>query len=105
MLRTGPGSLDPCTVIFLGSSLATTASFFLLLLRYRASIRLVPVTAFRPMLRRLLRLTVPLGFNDILRSGLSALENMLVPKGLRRSGSDGRRPSPLTAPSAAWCSP
>lgn len=105
MLRTGPGSLDPCTVIFLGSSLATTASFFLLLLRYRASIRLVPVTAFRPMLRRLLRLTVPLGFNDILRSGLSALENMLVPKGLRRSGSDGRGPLLLRHHLRPWCSP
>lgn len=89
MLRTSFGSLDPCTVIFLGSSLATTASFLLLLMRYGKSIRYVPTLPFRPMLLRLFKLTVPLGFNDILRSGLSALENMLVPKGLRRSGSSG----------------
>lgn len=89
LLRTGSFGLDACTVIFLGSSLATTASFLLLLFRYGASIRSVPVLPFRPMLLRLLKLTLPLGFNDILRSGLGALENILVPKGLRRSGSSG----------------
>lgn len=88
MLGTGPENADACTVIFFGSSLATTMSFLLLLLRYGRSIRQVAPGPFRPMFLRLLRLTLPLGFNDVLRSGLSALENMLVPKGLRRSGSD-----------------
>ena len=81
------GARDPCAAIFLGSSLATSASFLILLARYFGSIRNVSPLAFGPMMGRLLRLTVPLGFNDILRSGLGALENMLVPQGLRRSGS------------------
>lgn len=81
--------LDPCASIFLGSSLATAASFLILLIRYLGSIRHVTPLPFSPMMRRLLKLTIPLGLNDILRSGLSALENILVPKGLQRSGSSG----------------
>lgn len=89
LLRTGLGGFDPCTVILLGSSAATTASFLILLLRYRQSIRYVTPLPFGPMMLQLIKLTLPLGLNDILRSGLSALENMLIPKGLRRSGSSG----------------
>ncbi len=81
--------LDPCTMIFLGSSLATLMSFLLLLRRYLATIRHTAMLPFVPMMRRLLALTLPLGFNDILRNGLNTVENIIVPKGLRQSGKDG----------------
>lgn len=89
LLRTGLGALDPCTAIFLGSSVATTLSLLFLLLRYHQSIRCVAPLPLRPMMGRLLKLTIPLGLNDILRSGLGTLENILVPKGLKKSGSTG----------------
>lgn len=89
LLRTGLWGLDPCTAIFLGSSVSTTASLLFLLLRYRQSIRYVSPLPLGPMMRRLLKLTLPLGLNDILRSGLGTLENILVPKGLQKSGSSG----------------
>ena len=88
-LKTDFLGLDPCTMIFLGSSLATLASFLLLLRRYAATIRHTEMLPFSPMMARLLKLTIPLGFNDILRSGLSTVENIIVPKGLRQSGADG----------------
>lgn len=78
--------LDPCSVIFLGSSLATTVSFILLLWRYRETVPTVPPLPTGTMMPRLLKLTIPLGLNDILRSGLNTVENMLVPKGLRQGG-------------------
>ncbi len=84
LLRTGPQ--DPCNAIFLGSSLATAVNFLLLLSRYYRSIRYVAPSPLRPMMGRLLKLTIPLGLNDILRSCLSTLENLLVPKGLQKSG-------------------
>ena len=87
LLKSSP--LDPCTAIFLGSSLATTVNLLILLARYFGSIRYVAPQPFGPMMGRLLKLTLPLGLNDILRSGLSALENMLIPQGLKRSGSSG----------------
>lgn len=89
LLRTGSDVLDPCLAIFLGSSLATTISFLFLFWRYRQSIRYVTPMPLGPMMRRLFRLTIPLGLNDILRSGLGTLENILVPKGLKKSGRSG----------------
>lgn len=80
---------DPCAAVFLGSSLATAGSLLALLWRYYRSIRHVVPLPMGPMLGRLLRLTLPLGLNDILRSCLSTLENLLVPKGLERSGASG----------------
>jgi len=39
--------------------------------------------------RRLFRLCVPLAANDYLRSGLSTLEHLLIPRGLRSYGASG----------------
>ena len=83
------GMPDPCAAVFLGSSLATLLSFAYLLLRYRGFIGHIEPAPMGPMMRRLLRLTIPLGFNDVLRSGLSTLENMLIPRGLKKSGASG----------------
>ena len=85
LLRAGPE--DPCMAVFLGSSLATLGSLCYLLFRYYAIIRRVPPEPMGGMMKRLLTLTLPLGMNDVLRSGLSTLENVLVPKGLQKSGS------------------
>ena len=41
------------------------------------------------MMLRLIKVSVPLGLNDILRSGLGTVENILVPKGLRMGGQNG----------------
>lgn len=81
--------LDPCTQIFLGSTLATFFSFLLLLRRYKKTITGISTLPFWPMMRRLLTLTVPLGFNDILKNGLNAIENIIVPMRLRKNVSVG----------------
>lgn len=78
--------LDPCAMILLGSSLATTASFFLLVRRYSAVFPHTKQIPMGEMMPRLLRLTIPLGLNDILKSGLNTVENILVPQGLRKGG-------------------
>ena len=103
-LGTGFGTLDPCTAIFLGSLIATTASFLFLLWRYHRSIHYVTPLPLGPMMHRLLKLTIPLGFNDILRSGLSTLENILVPKGCKRAEARATKPLPPMVRSAAWYS-
>lgn len=89
LLRTNPGASDPCAAVILGSTLATLVSFLILLERYYRSISQTAPSPLRPMMGRLLRLTLPLGCNDILRSGLGTLEQILVPQGLRKSGSSG----------------
>lgn len=80
---------DPCTVIFLSSALATLGSFLLLLRRYFQAVAGISASPLSPVMNRLLKLTIPLGLNDILRSGLGTVENMLVPKGLRQNGATG----------------
>ena len=81
--------LDPCSTIFLGSSLATLISFLLVLRLYRTTLPPGQPAAFFPMMKRLIKLSVPLGFNDIFKSGLNTIENIIVPKGLRQYGAQG----------------
>lgn len=75
---------DPCTMIFLGSSLASAFRLLVLLKRYFCTMKGVSHSPFAPMMKRLIKLTLPLGLNDILRSGLSSIENIIVPKGLSK---------------------
>lgn len=82
-------AIDPCTVIFLGSSLATAMSFCILLVRYYKTVWHIVPAEGPAMMMRLIKVSVPLGLNDILRSGLGTVENILVPKGLRMGGQDG----------------
>jgi stage V sporulation protein B len=79
-------ALDPCLAILLGTSLAGLGCLIILGFRYYGSIRAVACQPIKPMLRRLFSLALPLGLGDILRSGLGALENILVPKGLEKNG-------------------
>ncbi len=78
--------LDPCASVFFGSSLASLAGFLILFQRYRRSLRSIPSAPLRPMMSRLVHLTIPLGLNDVFRSGLRTVEHLLIPKGLRKSG-------------------
>lgn len=88
-IKSGFLGLDPCTQIFLGSSVATLMSFLILLNRYRKTVSGIPPAPFRPMMGRLLALTIPLGFNDILKNGLNTVENIIVPMGLRKNEAVG----------------
>ena len=81
--------LDPCTQIFLGSSLASLGSFVVLLRRYFKTTKGISTLPFMPMMGRLLKLTIPLGFNDILKNGLNAIENMIVPLRLKKNEAIG----------------
>ncbi|MBQ9268755.1 MAG: oligosaccharide flippase family protein [Oscillospiraceae bacterium] len=80
------GSADPCTAVFLGSSLASLTSLVFLLFRFRRFMRGVAAAPMLPMMKRLLRFTLPLGFNDVLRSGINTVEHMLIPHGLKKHG-------------------
>ncbi len=74
-----------CSVIG-GSSLATLVSLALLAVLQWPELRRIPDTD-RSMTRPLLQLCVPLALSDYLRSGLSTLEQFLIPRGLRLFGS------------------
>ena len=80
------GSADPRTAVFLGSSLASLTSLLFLLYRFRRFMRGAVCGPILPMMKRLLRFTLPLGFNDVLRSGLGTIEHMLIPHGLKKHG-------------------
>lgn len=81
--------LEPCTQIFLGSSLATLLSFLLLLRRYLRTVSGVLPSPMGPMMKRMIRLTLPLGFNDIFKNGLNTVENIIVPIQLKKNEAIG----------------
>lgn len=73
-----------CISIVAGSGIATLATFLLLLvLTYGGAVKLVTTSA---MWKRLMKLCGPLAVNDTLRSGLSTVEHMMIPRGLAKSG-------------------
>lgn len=77
-----------CAMIF-GSGAASAIGLLFILQLYWREQRAIYTgrEVRRSMLGRLLRLAIPVGFNDILRGGLSTLEHLLIPRGLARSGS------------------
>ncbi len=76
-----------CCAIVAGNSAATAAGFFLLYFLYLLDRRqLHPSREALHMPRRMLSLSLPLAFNEYLRSGLGTLEHMLIPRGLAKSG-------------------
>lgn len=79
-----------CCAVFLGGAATCALSCGVLyaILRRDPALR-EPVPPDLGMSRRLLRLCGPLALNECLRSGLSTLENLLIPQGLRRNGSSG----------------
>ena len=79
-----------CLSFFGGSAVSCAASFLTMYIIYRKDCRgFAPAPKNLQMGQRLLRLCIPLAANDYLRSGLSTLENLLIPQGLRRYGASG----------------
>ena len=79
---------DPCAGVILGTGLASVGCLGWLLRGYLRWAGGRPVGSVREMMGRLVRLAAPLGLGDLLRSGLGALENLLIPWGLRQGGRD-----------------
>lgn len=73
-----------CAVIG-GSSFSTALSLIPLMFLLWKQLRIIPSKS-APIFRQLAGLCVPLAFSDYLRSGLSTIEQFLIPHGLRRSG-------------------
>lgn len=80
-----------CAAIVMGAALSEVVSFFLLLLlfiydkrRYKGSAR-----ETKNVTMRLISISMPLALSTYARSALSTIEHMLVPRGLRKSGTSG----------------
>ena len=79
-----------CRCITAGSTLADAAGFVILLIVFLRDMkthgmrRAAPVSA--SMTGRMLNISLPLALTSYARSGLSTLQHLLVPKGLRSSG-------------------
>ena len=79
-----------CCAITFGSSAGCIFDYLLLYAMFRRDMRGVPPSKENLHLpRRLLRLSVPLALNDILRAGLNTAEQLLIPYGLARYGGSG----------------
>lgn len=81
--ESGMDSGQVCSAVALGNGAACAVGFCALLLLQRTT-PLRPATAsqVRPPCRRILRISLPLGLTDNLRSGLNTVENLIIPKRL-----------------------
>lgn len=81
--ESGMDSGQTCSAVSLGNGAACAVGFCALLLLQRTT-PLRPATAsqVRPPYRRILRISLPLGLTDNLRSGLNTVENLIIPKRL-----------------------
>lgn len=81
--ESGMDSGQACSAVALGNGAACAVGFCALLLLQRTG-PLRPATAsqVRPPYRRILRIALPLGLTDNLRSGLNTVENLIIPKRL-----------------------
>lgn len=70
-----------CQAVVTGGAASTVLSLALLLILYRRQ-SAAPDRSLRPPYRKILRAALPLAVTDDLRSGLSAAENLLVPRRL-----------------------
>ncbi len=82
----GDSSLRICCSVIGGSAFSTLLSLVWMLILLCRELRTIP-TEKAPCLRPLLQLCVPLALSDYLRSGLSTLEQFLIPRGLSKTGS------------------
>lgn len=78
-----------CAAVVIGGVLAEFIAFFLILLLYRLDLRKIPRLGAggTKMTRRLLNIALPIALSSYARSALSTLEHMLIPRGLKKSGS------------------
>ena len=77
------GSADACRAVVLGGGLGSLLSMCLL---GGLCLRALPRSAPIPMTGRMLKISVPLALGDYARAGLSTCTNLLIPRGLARSG-------------------
>lgn len=86
-LKAGCDTARACSAVVLGSGLSCLASTLFQLRLYRRSFPRQGVKeAPLPMGKRLWRIALPLALSAYLRSGLSTLEQFLIPWGLQKSG-------------------
>ena len=76
----GAGAGQSCLAVSLGGCAASALSFTALVLLYRAAVPAGPHR--RPPYGRVLRMALPFGLADTLRSGLNTLENLIIPRRL-----------------------
>lgn len=74
-----------CCSVIGGSSISTVLSLLAMFLLLFLELRHIPSDPSIPMVKRLLNLCIPLALSDYLRSGLSTLEQFLIPRGLSRA--------------------
>ncbi len=79
-----------CCTAVLGTTLAEVISFVYSLICYAVDIRKLSCksAAADGLLKKILPVAVPVTANSCLRSGLGAVENVLIPSGLKKNGSD-----------------
>lgn len=81
---------NSCSAIIAGSGIATVISVVALFIMYCHDSRDFSGPSDK-ILRRLVTAAVPLALNEYLRSGLSTMEHMLIPRGLRSYGESGEQ--------------
>lgn len=77
-----------CLALVIGSCISEFASCFFLFLCWLWDRRKLKQDSHGslPMTKRMLTISLPIAFSAYARSGLSTIQNILIPKGLRRSG-------------------
>lgn len=76
-----------CCAIFMANGIANGFCFLAMLWIYFQDCSHIPSSPVKLRMHgRLLRLCLPLAVNEYLRAGLSTLEHLLIPHGLRRAG-------------------
>jgi len=79
-----------CAAVVCGNAVGEVMSYFVSLIMYRADIRRCRGMRMRregDEMRRIMGIAVPLALSAYARTALNSVQNILVPKGLRRSGS------------------
>ena len=80
-----------CSAAVTGTTAAEIISFFYAVLLYAVDIRKLRISSKKVngLYRKILPVAAPVSANSCLRSGLAAVENVLIPFGLKRYGSNG----------------
>jgi len=92
MLGASAGETDietACAIIVIGGVLGDIASFILQFVLYffdRKRYSKGIVVSSQHLTRRMLKIALPLAVSTYARTGLTTLQNLLIPRGLRRSG-------------------
>ena len=89
-----PDTLEKaCCTAVLGTTMAEVISFVYSIICYIFDIRKLSCKNQKAdgLLRKMIPIAVPVMANSCLRSGLSAVENVLIPLGLKKNGSDSAK--------------